>query len=83
LFRGVVDKLDDDFHEVFRYERGGVVRVYGLRSVTKGAELWVTSEQAGEVVNSQMETAFSDSDEARPFLEEVERALTAGGWRRA
>jgi hypothetical protein len=68
-------------HELFRYSRGTQVRVYVLRILDGGTQLWRITEEAGQPSTSIMETAFSGSDEAAAFLEEVERTLTAGGWR--
>jgi hypothetical protein len=68
-------------HEVFRYARGMQVRVYVLRVGDGATQLWRITEQAGQPTASIMETAFSGAEEAAAFLEEVERTLTAGGWR--
>lgn len=68
-------------HELFRYTRGLVVRVYVLRVATGATELWRITETPGQPSQSIMETSFSGADEAAAFIEEVERTLTAGGWR--
>jgi hypothetical protein len=49
--------------------------------VAEGAELWRTTERQGEPPTSVKEGHFNDSDVAAAFLEEVQRTLTAGGWR--
>jgi hypothetical protein len=68
-------------HELFRYGRGEHVRVYVLRVVDGGTELWRITEVEGQPSQSIMETSFSGPEEAAAFIEEVERTLTAGGWR--
>jgi hypothetical protein len=68
-------------HELFRYGRGESVRVYVLRVVNGGTELWRITEVEGRTPQSIMETSFTGSDEAAAFIDEVERTLTAGGWR--
>jgi hypothetical protein len=67
--------------EVLRCSRGGVTRIYRLRSVPAGAELWRTTEQPGAEPQSVKECDFKGSEEASQFLEEVRRTLVAGGWR--
>jgi hypothetical protein len=69
-------------HEVFRYARGDEVRIYSFHVVPGGTELWRVTERVGQPAESVMETTFRRSEEAAAFLEEVTRALTAGGWRR-
>jgi hypothetical protein len=71
-----------DFHNVGEYTRGDETRSYRLRVVAEGAELWRVTESAGER-KSIRETLFKTSDEAGAFLEEMQRALTAGGWKPA
>jgi hypothetical protein len=68
-------------HEVLRYRREQEVRVYSLHVVPGGTELWRVTETAGQAPVSVKETDFRRSDAAAEFLEEVRRALTAGGWR--
>jgi hypothetical protein len=68
-------------HELLRYARGMQVRVYVLRVVGGATQLWRITEEAGQPSTSIMETAFAGPDEAAAFLEEVQRTLTAGGWR--
>jgi hypothetical protein len=69
-------------HELFRYSRGMQLRIYLLRVEPGGTELWRITEEAGEPTHSIMETSFSGAEEAAQFIDEVERTLTAGGWRR-
>jgi hypothetical protein len=69
------------FHEVFLYRRDDEVRIYQLCAVPGGLELWRVTEREGEPPGSVKETDFRRPDEVAQFLEEVERALTAGGWR--
>ena len=72
-----------DFHDVGHYSRGDETRVYRLRVLAEGAELWRITEAPGEPAVSIRETHFKTSEEAGAFLEEMQRALTAGGWRPA
>jgi hypothetical protein len=67
--------------EMFRYKRGDDVRVYYLRVVAGGTELWRVTERAGLPPSAVKEDDFKDADVAAQFLKEVERCLTAGGWR--
>ena len=69
-------------HEAFRYRRGDEVRTYNLHVVAGGVELWRVSEAVDRPADSVKETHLNGPDEAAQFLEEVERTLTAGGWRR-
>jgi hypothetical protein len=69
-------------HEALRYSRGDEVRVYSLHMVAGCVELWRVSTTAGCAPISVQETAFTDPDAAARFLDEIERALIAGGWRR-
>jgi hypothetical protein len=69
-------------HELFRYTRGMQLRIYVLRVAPGATELWRMTEVAGQPTQSIMETTFTGSEEAAEFIEEVERTLTAGGWRR-
>jgi hypothetical protein len=79
------DKLvaSRDFHDVGEFTRGDETRVYRLRVLPEGAELWRVTEGPGGRIESIKETLFKASEEAGAFLEEVQRALTAGGWRQS
>lgn len=66
---------------MFRYQRGDDVRVYCLRVVPGGTELWRVTERAGQPPSAVKEEDFKRADVAALFLNEVERSLTAGGWR--
>jgi hypothetical protein len=68
-------------HEIFRCTRGDETRVYSLRVVSDGAELWRTTEGPGKEPQPMKECHFKNSDEASRFLDEVRRSLIAGGWR--
>ncbi len=70
-----------DVHELFRYGRGDEVRVYSLHVVPGGTELWRVTRRAGSPDTAVMESDFTHVDAAAQFLDEVQRALTAGGWR--
>jgi hypothetical protein len=67
-------------HEVLRCTRGDETRIYSLRVVSDGAELWRTTECPGEEAHLVKECLFKHSEEASQFLEEMRRTLIAGGW---
>ena len=67
-------------HEVLRCTRGDETRIYSLRAIPNGAELWRVTETPGGETRSVRECAFQDADEASEFIEEVRRTLIAGGW---
>jgi hypothetical protein len=67
--------------EVFRYSRGGDVRIYSLRVVTGGTELWRVTVVPGEPDSAILEEHFKSAEVAAQYFEEIERALIAGGWR--
>jgi hypothetical protein len=67
--------------EVFRYSRGGDVRIYSLRVVAGGTELWRVTVVPGEPDSAILEEHFKSAEVAGQYFEEVERALIAGGWR--
>jgi hypothetical protein len=70
-----------DFHDVGHFSRGSETRIYRLRVISEGAELWRITESQGQPRKSIKETSFKASEEAVAFLEEMQRALTAGGWK--
>ncbi len=67
-------------HEVLRCTRGDETRIYRLRVVLGGAELWRMTESPGEQTRSVKESDFKDPETTSQFLEEVRRTLKAGGW---
>ena len=67
--------------EMFRYQRGDDVRVYYLRVVPAGTELWRVTERAGQPPSAVKEDDFTHADVCAQYVKEVERSLTAGGWR--
>ena len=67
--------------EIFRYSRGDDVRVYRLRIVAGGTELWRITERPGQPDSVIKEEDFKSADVAARYFAEVERTLTAGGWR--
>ncbi|HJR61463.1 MAG TPA: hypothetical protein VJ813_18785 [Vicinamibacterales bacterium] len=69
------------FKELFRYRKGDELRIYKLRVVPQGVELWRTTERDGEPPVSIEEDDFSSVDDAIRTLEELEQRLNAGGWR--
>ncbi len=70
-------------HEVLRCSRGGETRIYNLRVVPGGAELWRITETDDSGTRAIKEGEFASSEETSTFLEELRRALVAGGWRSA
>jgi hypothetical protein len=70
-----------DLRELFRYQRGDELRIYALRVVPRGVELWRTTEKAGEAAVSLLEDDFARVEEAIQTLGELEQRLEAGGWR--
>jgi hypothetical protein len=69
-----------DCHELLRYHRGDETRIYNLRVVSDGAELWRITECVDEEPRFVKECHFTDADEASQLIEEVRRTLIAGGW---
>jgi hypothetical protein len=67
--------------EVFRYSRGDQVRVYRLEVVSGGTALWRVTERQGQANCWIKEDDFQSAEVAGRYLEEIERTLTAGGWR--
>lgn len=67
--------------EVFRYRRADEVRIYSLHLFPDRAELWRVTVRPGEPDHAIKEEDFRSVDAAVPFFDEVQRTLTAGGWR--
>ena len=67
--------------EIFRYSRWDDVRIYRLRIVAGGTELWRVTERPGEPDSAIKEESFKSADVAARYFVEIERTLTAGGWR--
>lgn len=72
---------DSGVHEVLRYARGEEIRIYSFHVVPGGTELWRVTHRRGAPDEAVMESSFTRPVEAAQFLEEVTRALIAGGWR--
>jgi hypothetical protein len=70
-----------EFKPLLQYRRGDETRVYNVRVVPDGAELWAVTEAPGRVPRSMKEGLFTSAAEALEFLDEVHRTLLAGGWR--
>jgi len=66
--------------EVLRCQRGEATRIYSLRSASGGAELWRVTEIPGEPASAIRECLLKTPEETADFMEEVRRALRAGGW---
>jgi hypothetical protein len=73
--------MADDFRELFRYQKHDELRIYKLKVLPGGAELWRTTERSGQEATSIKEDDFAHSDEAVRTLAELEERLKAGGWR--
>lgn len=67
--------------ELFRFARGEVTRIFILRTVPGGAELWRITQVPGVPDASVKETDFDGLEAAFDFLDEVKRTLIAGHWR--
>ena len=67
--------------EVFRYKRGDDVRIYSLHVVAGGTELWRVTVRPGQPNGVIKEEDFKSADVAARYFQEIERTLTAGGWR--
>lgn len=75
------DSASSEFRELIRYERGLEERVYQLRVVPGGAELWRVTESPGEEPRSLKEADVKSIEETFELLEEIRRSLTTAGWR--
>ena len=73
----------DDCVEILSCVRKNETRIYRLRVVHGGAELWRTTESHLSGVHSVKESHFQSSEQVTGFLEELRRSLIAGGWREA
>ena len=69
------------FRELIRYERGWEVRVYQLRIAAAGAELWRVTESADRETTAVKEADVKSIEDTLELLEDIKRALIAGGWR--
>jgi hypothetical protein len=67
--------------EIFRYCRGDDVRIYTLHVVAGGTELWRVTVRPGQPDSAIKEEDFKSADVAARYFQEIERTLTAGGWR--
>ena len=67
---------------MFRFRRGGELRVYSLRAVPGGAELWRRTTVGEEAVTSIKEEEFTHLEAAIDSLRELEQRLRAGGWQK-
>ena len=71
----------DDCIEILTCVRREETRVYRLRVVAGGAELWRVSESRLAGVHAVKESDFQSSEQVTGFLQELRRSLIAGGWR--
>lgn len=67
--------------ELFRYRRGEDMRIYRLRVVEGGIELWRITIRSGQLDGSIKEDDFRNADAAARCFDDIQRSLTAGGWR--
>ena len=67
--------------ELLRYQRGVQTRIYQLRVVPGGAELWRVTENPGEPTQSIKEADMASLEETLDLLEEIGRSLLTAGWR--
>jgi hypothetical protein len=67
--------------ELIRYERGPEARIYQLRVVAGGAELWRITEIPGEGPRALKEADVASIEDTLELLDEIGRALTAAGWK--
>jgi hypothetical protein len=67
---------------MFRFRKGDELRIYSLRAVPGGAELWRTTTVGEEAVTSIMEEDFTHLEAAIDTLRELEQRLRAGGWKK-
>jgi hypothetical protein len=72
-----------DSVEVLRCVRGDETRSYRMCAAVGGAELWRVTESELAGVQAIKECDFRSSEQAAGFLEELRRALIAGGWQQA
>jgi hypothetical protein len=70
-----------DFRELFRYRRGDELRIYKLRVIPGGAELWRMTATGGHAAAPLKEDDFTSPDQVIQTLEELKQRLKAGGWR--
>jgi hypothetical protein len=66
---------------LFRYQRSGEVRAYHLKILAIGVELWRVTERPGQPPASLKEADLTSAAEAAQLLDDIQRSLTAGGWR--
>ena len=58
--------------EVFRYSRDGDVRIYSLRVVAGGTELWRVTVVPGEPDSAILEEHFKTAEVAGQYFEEID-----------
>jgi hypothetical protein len=72
-----------DERELLRFQKGDELRIYVLRVVPGGAELWRTTTRGDEPSTSIMEDDFTHLEAVIQTVRELEQRLIAGGWRPA
>jgi hypothetical protein len=74
--------MPTDFKELIRYTRADEVRIYNVRVMAPGLELWrVTHTADGEKTTSIKEADLTSTEETLELLEDIRRSLQAAGWR--
>jgi len=72
---------EENVRELFRYTKGDQIRVYSLRVISGRVELWRATRIVGLPPALIKEADVSTSSEAMELFGDIERSLTAGGWR--
>ena len=72
-----------DDRELFRFQKADELRVYNLRVIPGGAELWRTTTRGDEPPTSIKEDDFTHAEQVIDTVRELEQRLRAGGWRPA
>ena len=78
----IITYVTDD-RELFRFQKADELRIYTLRVIPGGAELWRTTTRGDEPATSIKEDDFSQLEQVVDTLRELEQRLKAGGWRSA
>ncbi len=77
----MIDNDEEAGGELYRWRRGEDIRIYQVRVIEGGIQLWRITIRSGQWEESIKEDDFRSADAAARFFEEIQRSLTAGGWR--
>jgi hypothetical protein len=69
------------FKELIRYTRADEVRIYNVRVMAPGLELWRVTHSADGETTSIKEADLTSSEETLELLEDIRRSLQAAGWK--